>query len=178
MESTLTTINTLISSDVGGDPGPSPTSQSQSPVLEFSSEEKERQDIKERDKILMPPPRPTSACVTASDLQIERDEEEGLCSLKFEMSRLLALLVESLANEFNVSFYCLSADSNTDDDEPEEIPEEDGELDLDGIDDDEINGYIMNTQEVKKKTAIWEKLNEDYILQQKGRKSNLKSNAI
>jgi hypothetical protein len=92
------------------------------------------------------------------------------------MSRL-ALVVESLANEFNVSFDCLSADSNTDD-ELQEIPEEDGELDLDGIDDDEINGYIMNTQEVKKKTVLWEKLNEDYILQQKGTKSNLKSNAI
>jgi hypothetical protein len=171
LESTLTTINTLISSDVGA-PGPSPTSQSQSPVLEFSSEEKEKQDIRDRERMLMPPPRPTSAGVTASDLQIERDEE-GLCSLKFEMSRLLALLVESLANEFNVSFDCLSAD-----DELQGIPEEDGELDLDGIDDDEINGYIMNTQEVKKKTAIWEKLNEDYILQQKGRKWNLKSNAI
>jgi len=53
---------------------------------------------------------------------------------------------------------------------PDVVPDDEnngGELDLDGIDDDEIDGYIMNTQEVKKKTALWEQINSDYIQQQK-----------
>jgi len=47
---------------------------------------------------------------------------------------------------------------------------EDGDLDLDGIDDEEINGYLMNSQEVQRKTLLWEKLNSDYINQQKSMK--------
>lgn len=42
-----------------------------------------------------------------------------------------------------------------------------GELDLEGIDDTEINGYIMTKVEVQRKTVMWENLNRDYIIAQK-----------
>ncbi|KAK3885634.1 hypothetical protein Pcinc_010167 [Petrolisthes cinctipes] len=45
--------------------------------------------------------------------------------------------------------------------EPE--PEESGELDLTGIDEDEIDSYILSSSEVKVKTEMWMKLNKDYL---------------
>jgi hypothetical protein len=42
-----------------------------------------------------------------------------------------------------------------------------GELDLDGIDDNEINGYIMSSVEVQRKTVMWENINKEYIETQK-----------
>lgn len=48
-----------------------------------------------------------------------------------------------------------------------ECPREEGELDLDGIDDSEINGYIMTSKEVERKTELWEGLNRDYIESQR-----------
>ncbi len=51
-----------------------------------------------------------------------------------------------------------------------ELSEEldDGELDLDGIDDNEIDAYLMTKEEAQKKKETWEKINADYIQQQKG----------
>lgn len=50
-----------------------------------------------------------------------------------------------------------------------ELSEEldDGELDLDGIDDNEIDAYLMTKEEAQKKKETWEKINADYIQQQK-----------
>ncbi|KAK4319641.1 hypothetical protein Pmani_009425 [Petrolisthes manimaculis] len=45
--------------------------------------------------------------------------------------------------------------------EPE--PEENGELDLTGIDEDEIDSYILSSSEVKVKTEMWMKLNKVYL---------------
>ena len=39
----------------------------------------------------------------------------------------------------------------------------DGELDLTGIDDDEIDGYLMSKEEIELKTKMWEKVNADYL---------------
>ena len=38
--------------------------------------------------------------------------------------------------------------------------EEDEELDLEGIDDDEIDSYIMCSEEIKLKTKIWLKVRD------------------
>lgn len=44
-----------------------------------------------------------------------------------------------------------------------EADEEDDELDLEGIDDDEIDGYIMSESEAKFKTDMWMKVNAEYL---------------
>ncbi|CAL8315561.1 unnamed protein product [Merluccius merluccius] len=54
--------------------------------------------------------------------------------------------------------------------DPPEEPEdgsESGELDLEGIDDQEIEKYILNEREVETKTELWMKQNEDYLKEQK-----------
>ncbi|KAK0130756.1 Transcription factor IIIB subunit [Merluccius polli] len=54
--------------------------------------------------------------------------------------------------------------------DPQEEPEdgsESGELDLEGIDDQEIEKYILNEREVETKTELWMKQNEDYLKEQK-----------
>jgi hypothetical protein len=43
---------------------------------------------------------------------------------------------------------------------------ESGDLDLTGIDDDEIDGYLMNKAEAERKRVLWEKINNDYIVTQ------------
>ncbi|XP_071543266.1 transcription factor IIIB 90 kDa subunit [Panulirus ornatus] len=46
-------------------------------------------------------------------------------------------------------------------------PEDSGVLDLDGIDDNEIDSYIMSHREIKLKTEIWMKINKDYLEEMK-----------
>eukprot|EP00088_Acartia_fossae_P003412 TRINITY_DN11429_c0_g1_i6.p1 TRINITY_DN11429_c0_g1~~TRINITY_DN11429_c0_g1_i6.p1 ORF type:complete len:706 (+),score=171.72 TRINITY_DN11429_c0_g1_i6:368-2485(+) len=52
------------------------------------------------------------------------------------------------------------------DQEEESEEEKDEELDLTGIDDDEIDSYIMSPQEIRLKTKLWLKMNADYLLEQ------------
>lgn len=47
------------------------------------------------------------------------------------------------------------------------------ELDLDGLDDDEINGYIMTEDESKYKDEMWNKLNADYLKETKAKEERL-----
>ncbi|XP_037772564.1 transcription factor IIIB 90 kDa subunit-like [Penaeus monodon] len=42
-------------------------------------------------------------------------------------------------------------------------PEDRGVLDLSGIDEDEIDSYIMSDREIKLKTELWMKINKDYL---------------
>ena len=42
------------------------------------------------------------------------------------------------------------------------------ELDTEGLDDDEINGYIMTDKEARNKDEMWNKLNAEYLLETKG----------
>ena len=41
------------------------------------------------------------------------------------------------------------------------------ELDITGIDDDEIDSYLMSPLEIKNKTALWMKVNKEYLQEQK-----------
>jgi transcription factor IIIB subunit 2 len=43
-----------------------------------------------------------------------------------------------------------------------------GEIDLTGIDDDEIDSYIMSEQETQYKDSLWMKINATYLKEQKG----------
>lgn len=43
-----------------------------------------------------------------------------------------------------------------------------GEIDLSGIDDDEIDSYIMSEQEAQYKDSLWMKINATYLKEQKG----------
>ncbi|XP_070705338.1 BRF1 general transcription factor IIIB subunit b isoform X2 [Pempheris klunzingeri] len=64
-------------------------------------------------------------------------------------------------------------------DEPEtsEKPDdqcEGGELDLDGIDDQEIDKYILNEKEVQVKTELWMKQNAEYLKEQKEKEERIR----
>ncbi|XP_015205795.1 BRF1 general transcription factor IIIB subunit b [Lepisosteus oculatus] len=50
---------------------------------------------------------------------------------------------------------------------------ENGELDLNGIDDDEIDRYILNETEVKIKTELWTRENSDYLKEQKEKEERI-----
>ncbi|KAL0969023.1 hypothetical protein UPYG_G00221680 [Umbra pygmaea] len=50
---------------------------------------------------------------------------------------------------------------------------ENGELDLSGIDDDEIELYLLNDREVKVKTQLWLKQNADYLKEQKEKEERI-----
>uniref|UniRef100_A0AAR2LQ89 B-related factor 1 n=1 Tax=Pygocentrus nattereri TaxID=42514 RepID=A0AAR2LQ89_PYGNA len=50
---------------------------------------------------------------------------------------------------------------------------ENGELDLDGIDDDEIDRYILNEKEVEIKTELWMLENADYLKEQKEKEERI-----
>nr|XP_046229525.1 transcription factor IIIB 90 kDa subunit-like isoform X2 [Scatophagus argus] len=51
---------------------------------------------------------------------------------------------------------------------------EGGELDLDGIDDQEIDKYILNDKEVQVKTELWMKQNAEYLKEQKEKEERIK----
>uniref|UniRef100_A0AAV2K5V8 Transcription factor IIIB 90 kDa subunit n=1 Tax=Knipowitschia caucasica TaxID=637954 RepID=A0AAV2K5V8_KNICA len=65
-----------------------------------------------------------------------------------------------------------SAPSETSKKLPDE-EESEGELDLNGIDDSEIDKYILNDKEVQVKTALWIKQNEEYLQEQKEKEERI-----
>ncbi|XP_078263096.1 transcription factor IIIB 90 kDa subunit isoform X2 [Rhinoraja longicauda] len=48
-----------------------------------------------------------------------------------------------------------------------------GELDLSGIDDHEIDRYLLNDQEVEQKTELWLRENADYLREQKAKEERI-----
>ncbi|KAG2457584.1 TF3B factor, partial [Polypterus senegalus] len=50
---------------------------------------------------------------------------------------------------------------------------ENGELDLNGIDDSEIERYLLNESEIKIKTELWMKENADYLKEQKEKEERI-----
>ncbi|KAJ8411688.1 hypothetical protein AAFF_G00153260 [Aldrovandia affinis] len=55
----------------------------------------------------------------------------------------------------------------------DDVESENGDLDLSGIDDDEIERYILNDKEVQIKTALWMKQNADYLKEQKEKEERI-----
>ncbi|XP_034436515.1 BRF1 RNA polymerase III transcription initiation factor subunit b [Hippoglossus hippoglossus] len=57
---------------------------------------------------------------------------------------------------------------------PDGDQSESGVLDLDGIDDQEIEKYILNDKEVQVKTELWMKQNAEYLREQKEKEEKIK----
>ncbi|XP_048106535.1 transcription factor IIIB 90 kDa subunit-like [Alosa alosa] len=55
----------------------------------------------------------------------------------------------------------------------EDASSESGELDLSGIDDEEIERYLLNEKEVKIKTAMWLQQNADYLKEQREKEERI-----
>ncbi|XP_066532919.1 BRF1 RNA polymerase III transcription initiation factor subunit b [Hoplias malabaricus] len=64
--------------------------------------------------------------------------------------------------------HCITEDRETADDNSDN-----GELDLEGIDEDEIEKYILNEKEVQAKTELWMKQNEEYLREQKEKEERI-----
>ncbi|XP_028252631.1 transcription factor IIIB 90 kDa subunit-like isoform X2 [Parambassis ranga] len=56
---------------------------------------------------------------------------------------------------------------------PDDEQSESGELDLNGIDDQEIDKYILNDKEVQVKTELWMKQNAEYLQEQKEKEERI-----
>lgn len=52
-------------------------------------------------------------------------------------------------------------------------PPDSGELNLDGLDDDEIDGYIMTPEESRYKDEMWNRLNAEYLKEAKAKEERL-----
>jgi len=106
----------------------------------------------DKDKVLMPPPKSTTNSTTpATQFPV------GL-GLKDTLQEYLTSKHDAL-----VGMACLGADTVRKPDFVAPEDPDDGELDLTGIDDDEIDGYLMTKDEVNYKTKMWEMINADYI---------------
>ncbi|XP_035240444.1 transcription factor IIIB 90 kDa subunit-like isoform X1 [Anguilla anguilla] len=55
----------------------------------------------------------------------------------------------------------------------DDVTSENGDLDLSGIDDDEIERYILDDKEVQIKTELWMKQNADYLQEQKEKEAKI-----
>ena len=64
----------------------------------------------------------------------------------------------------SIQDYLVSADQPVQ--EPVKEIEESDELDLNGIDDSEIDGYIMTDKEIEFKTQMWHRINAEYLKEQ------------
>ncbi|KAI4903901.1 hypothetical protein NFI96_028827 [Prochilodus magdalenae] len=63
--------------------------------------------------------------------------------------------------------HCITEDGEEDD------KSDSGELDLEGIDEEEIEKYILNEKEVQAKTELWMKQNEEYLREQKEKEERI-----
>ncbi|XP_055908053.1 transcription factor IIIB 90 kDa subunit [Eupeodes corollae] len=69
---------------------------------------------------------------------------------------------------------CTPSVSDLQEKEPEDgAPDEAGELDLEGLDDEEINKYILTHEEAKYKNDMWMKLNKEYLDEMKIKEERL-----
>ncbi|XP_077409717.1 transcription factor IIIB 90 kDa subunit-like [Vanacampus margaritifer] len=83
-----------------------------------------------------------------------------------------ALLKSSAALDLQQSFQIFSKD-NVDRDVSEDENSEGGELDLDGIDELEIDKYILSDKEVQVKTQLWIQQNQEYLQEQKEKEARI-----
>ncbi|XP_078145988.1 transcription factor IIIB 90 kDa subunit isoform X2 [Centroberyx gerrardi] len=87
------------------------------------------------------------------------------------LTSILGKLPSAASLDLQQTFHTFQQ-SAADDKEADEQPES-GELDLDGIDDQEINKYILNENEVQIKTSLWMKQNEEYLREQKEKEERI-----
>ncbi|XP_053193362.1 transcription factor IIIB 90 kDa subunit-like [Scomber japonicus] len=68
----------------------------------------------------------------------------------------------------------LSTFSKLETDGQDDEPSESGDLDLDGIDDQEIEKYILNDTEVQLKTELWMQQNQEYLKEQSEKEERIR----
>ncbi|CAG7815405.1 unnamed protein product [Allacma fusca] len=156
MESTISTINDLIDDPVNAKDGLKVNECNSEPLKE------------EKEKIAETPKEEKVDCKELlGPLKPDSDTALSIC----DVDRIL-MPPPTLTTRVNDA---KNEDDSTDEDEPPASTEPVEEDDLtEGIDDDEINAYIMNPYEVKSKTILWEQINADYIQQQELKKSQNK----
>jgi len=111
----------------------------------------DRSSNNEIDTLLMPPP-------GSSKMKTNNPTPAGLGLRDTIQDYLVPSTEKHLENHQENQF------SNNMEDEEDDNP--DGELDLTGIDDDEIDGYIMSDSEAEFKTKIWMRVNAEYLREQ------------
>ncbi|XP_041122770.1 transcription factor IIIB 90 kDa subunit-like isoform X1 [Polyodon spathula] len=109
-------------------------------------------------------------------LDEKEDDEEERTAIEKDMSPVKRLPLASLLGPLPTAASLGLTDSikecitaKKDDKESSE----NGELDLSGIDDSEIERYILNEKEVKIKTQMWMKENADYLKDQKEKEERI-----
>lgn len=109
-------------------------------VIESSQEE--------LDSLLMPPP--------------------GMTPARHVMSTSVQEMSPGLGLKDTVQEYLMSSTKEDESNEESDDDKDDKncELDLEGIDDDEISSYIMSDKEIRLKTNLWMKVNEEYLKEQ------------
>lgn len=98
--------------------------------------------------------------------KVEEEEEEDVDNPEIPNT--------SLGLKPDIAAMCLpSPIADVENNAPVEENADDGMLDLEGIDDDEISGYIMTESEAQYKDLLWNKLNAEYLIEFKAREEKL-----
>ncbi|XP_030626978.1 transcription factor IIIB 90 kDa subunit-like [Chanos chanos] len=107
-------------------------------------------------------------CTEAQEDEEERTEEECFTGRRPSLASLLGPL--PVAASLGLSE---SLDQCIRDEQENEMTSENGELDLNGIDDAEIEWYLLNEKEIQVKTDLWMIQNADYLKEQKEKEEKL-----
>ncbi|KAK3554634.1 hypothetical protein QTP70_030005 [Hemibagrus guttatus] len=107
--------------------------------------------------------------------QEETEEERDSLTKRPSLEALLGPLPTAASLGLSDSIHkCVGEEKENEN----EQTSEGGELDLSGIDDDELEWYILNEKEVKVKTELWMLENADYLKEQKGKKKSQHFNYV
>ncbi|XP_068198534.1 transcription factor IIIB 90 kDa subunit-like isoform X2 [Antennarius striatus] len=98
-----------------------------------------------------------------------REEGEGSQRQAAPLAAILGKLPAPVSLGLQQTF-----DASEASEEPGDEPMEGGDLDLDGIDDQEIDKYILNQEEVQVKTELWMKQNAEYLKEQQEKEERIK----
>ncbi|KAM4522087.1 transcription factor IIIB 90 kDa subunit-like [Odontesthes bonariensis] len=100
-------------------------------------------------------------------------QEEGAGSLRQlpPLPSILGTLPSAASLQLQETFQTF--DKPQTDGKPEDAPPQTEELDLEGIDDQEIDKYILNDNEVQVKTELWMKQNAEYLKEQKEKEERI-----
>ncbi|ROL49663.1 Transcription factor IIIB 90 kDa subunit [Anabarilius grahami] len=97
----------------------------------------------------------------------ERDREKSTPTKRPSLALLLGALPTAASLGLPESITKMGEEKEND------LEAENGELDLSGIDEDEIDRYILNEKEVKVKTELWMLQNADYLKEQKEKEERI-----
>ncbi|XP_011490426.1 transcription factor IIIB 90 kDa subunit isoform X2 [Oryzias latipes] len=107
-----------------------------------------------------------------------QDKRQGSCNPEVESENKVTHLSTIQETLLNTASLCLQETFHTLENSGMENKvdnpmEPSGELDLEGIDDQEIEKYILNEKEVEVKTGLWMKQNAEYLQEQKEKEERI-----